>query len=414
MQQINDWEKAGNPGWNWDNLFPYYLKSEQFVEPDASQVYGGATFLGAVHGTEGPVNTGWSVDLVPSPKLIDVMRETGENIGLPAIDDPNGGYMRGTSTFPRTIYVANGSDVREDSYTAYIEPLQGRTNLDILTETSALRIIWADQEDGGNVTAAGVEIAPVASNASSVIIKATKEVILSAGAYRSSSILEFSGAGNPTILEPLDIDVVIDLPGVGEHLMDQPENTMGWKINSAENFTTGKTGYVVYANATDFWGDEVSAVAADLLAALPDYAATIASQNSGAATADAIEAILKIQYESIFQSQTPFTELLANLQLSTGGISHQFWVTTPFSQGSVHINTTTPPTDGSIPIDITNRFFQLEWDVTAHVAAARFLRKLYGTAPLNGTAIVAENNPGWDATPLNATDDEWMEWVKKS
>lgn len=384
------------------------------MPPNSSQVIGGATYSPEFHGTDGPVNTGWSVDLDPSGDFVALLKETGVNLGLPAIEDANGGAMRGTSTWPRTLKVVDGADVREDSWTAYIED-SSFDNLDVLVNTTALRIIWADQAGTGNLTAAGLEIAAVGTNSTSVSVTANKEVILAAGAYRSSSILEFSGVGNPAILAPLGIDTVLELPGVGEHLVDQPESTFSWSSVNGTDFGSGKTGYVVYPNATDFWGDDLETVAADILAALPAIAASIASKNSGGAAADDILPLLQIQYESIFESQIPFTEMLAELQLTSGGdISHQFWTTIPFSQGSVHINSAAPAVDGGIPVNITNRFWDVDSDVTLYVAAARFLRKLYAAAPLNGTAVVTETTPGYDVVPLDASDDVWMDWVKST
>ncbi|KAJ4385411.1 hypothetical protein N0V93_009839 [Gnomoniopsis smithogilvyi] len=411
-QQINDWEKAGNPGWNWENLWPYYLKSETFVPPTAEQSYGGANYSAAYHGFDGPVNTGWLSLLVDEPDFLDMLQASGNAVGLPTIQDPNGGSMRGTSTWPRTIQVINDTTIREDSATAYIDPIAAtRTNLDVLTNTTALRIIWAEGQTG-NLTASGVEIATVGTNSTKVVVKATQEVILSAGAYRSASILEFSGVGNPAILTPLGIETVLDLPGVGEHLIDQPENTLSWSLNTARNWSTGYTGYVVYPNATDLFGTNTSAVAAELLAALPDYAASIAASNNGAASAEAIEAILTIQYESIFESQISTTEMLAQLYFQAPNVEHQWWTTTPFSQGNVHINTATPPTDGSIPVEIVNRFWALEFDIKTYVAAAKFLRKLYATAPLLGSAVLEETDPGLETVPEDASDDVWFDWIK--
>lgn len=343
-----------------------------------------------------------------------MLQESGNAVGLPTIQDPNGGNMRGTGTWPRTIKVVNDTTVREDSATAYIDPISAtRNNLDVLTNTTALRIIWAEGQTG-NLTASGVEIAAVGTNSTKVIVNATQEVILSAGAYRSSSILEFSGVGNPAILTPLGIDTVIELPGVGEHLIDQPESKLTWSLNTARNWTIGYTGYVVYPNATDLFGTNTSAVAAELLASLPEYAASIAANNNGAASADAIESILKIQYKSIFESQISTTEMLAQLYFTGTDVEHQWWTTTPFSQGNVHINTATPPTDGGIPVDIVNRFWSFDFDIKTYVAAGRYLRNLYATAPLLGSVVLAETSPGLDAVPEDASDDLWFDWIKTS
>lgn len=122
---------------------------------------------------------------------------------------------------------------------------------------------------------------------------------------------------NPAILTPLGIDTVLELPGVREHLVYQPEITLTWTLNTARSWTIGNNGYVVYPNATDLFGTNTSAVAAELLASLPEHAASIAAINNGAASADAIEPILKIQYDSIFESRISTTEMLSQLY-STG------------------------------------------------------------------------------------------------
>ncbi|EOD44953.1 putative glucose oxidase protein [Neofusicoccum parvum UCRNP2] len=410
QSQIDDWEKAGNTGWNWEALWPYYLKSEQITAPNERQTDGGLTYDPDFHGTDGPVNTGWPAE-ASIETYLSQLEEAYASIGMPRIDDPNGGNMRGLSTYPRTQQNVNDQDVREDANTAYYQQVADRTNLDVLTNTSCLRIVWAESDDAdGNAIAAGVEVA--SADGSTATLNATAEVIVAAGAYRSASILEYSGVGNSQILQSLGIDTKVYLPGVGEHLMDQANNILTFEPAADAGFT-GTTAYVAYANVTDVFGPDAPTVAEEVRAALPDYAATIASQNNNATSAEDLLPLLEIQHASIFDAQITAFELLKGLEFQPTRLDCEVWSTLPFSRGNVHITTAAAPTDGSTPaLAINNNFFQLDYDTRASVAAARFVRRLYGLAPLNGSAVLDEIAPGLATVPPDAGDDEWEVWIK--
>jgi choline dehydrogenase-like flavoprotein len=100
-------------------------------------------------------------------------------------------------------------------------PFVNRTNLVLYSNTLANKIVWKESANATSdcAVASGVEV--TTANGTIAIIYARNEVILSAGAVRSSALLELSGVGNPSILQPLGIEVVVELPAVGENLQDQ-------------------------------------------------------------------------------------------------------------------------------------------------------------------------------------------------
>lgn len=419
--QIDAWEAAGNPGWNWETLFPYYIKSEMIATVTERLQEAGISIDPSVHGTDGPVNTGWSANITISPYL-GILEQAYLDSGVPRTTDPNGGVMRGLATFPRTLFQApNGSDVRESSATAYYDPASDRPNLDLLAETSVLRIVWAPDPDGeGNVVATGVEISSLQNGTTvGATVNATREVILAGGSYRSPSMLEYSGVGNPKILEPLGIDIKVSLPGVGENLMDHVENVLQFMPGPSANFT-GMTSYAGLVNLTDLFGNETDAFAEEIRAALPDYAEFIASQNNGATSASDLLPLLETQYNVLFGSGvTSAIEFLKNRTLTNNTISSELWTMWGFTRGNVHITTPDPPTDpGTRPaIAIRQNYFQQSYDLRVQIAGAKFIRNLYSRPPLLATAenvdgaVVQEMTPGLDRVPLDASEDVWAAWV---
>lgn len=87
--QIDNWEKIGNLGWNWSNLFPYYMKAESIEPPTASQAANGASINPAYHGTSGPLKVGFSTVGTADPLLGSTMK----NLNVSTVADVNGGLM---------------------------------------------------------------------------------------------------------------------------------------------------------------------------------------------------------------------------------------------------------------------------------------------------------------------------------
>lgn len=188
--QIDAWEAIGNEGWNWDSLLPYYKKSEQFAIPTVAQLTAGASCVAGYHGERGPLKVGYPYSSI-NGSFVDDVETAWSTLDISHTPDANGGHVRGFTVAPQTL--DRDANVREDAARAYYYPVAARPNLRVLLNTTVSRIIWKNCVE---VVADGVEIR--SPNGTLSVLKTRKEVIVSAGALRSPSILELSGIGNPT------------------------------------------------------------------------------------------------------------------------------------------------------------------------------------------------------------------------
>ena len=190
--QIDAWETVGNEGWNWKNLFPYYRKGEHFQGDDYSWLKGsGVAYDPAYHGFGGPLKVGWSESQL-NDGLAQKLNTTYQNmpISVPYNIDPNGGQMIGFTLYPKTV--DSKLNIREDAARAYYYPYKSRANLNVWLNTIVNKLTW---KAGEKATADGVEV--TLADGTTTVVKASREVILAAGALKSPALLELSGVGNP-------------------------------------------------------------------------------------------------------------------------------------------------------------------------------------------------------------------------
>jgi choline dehydrogenase-like flavoprotein len=187
--QIDSWENLGNPGWNWDKLFPYYLKSENFDMPTLAQLEAGASYMAADHSESGLLKVGYPYGLL-NGSLHQTVIDSWANLEIPHNLDVNGGSVRGFTVWQSTL--DREKNVREDAARAHYYPFQDRPNLHVFLNTTANRILWKHSSE---VVAQGVQVTH--QNVTIGFLSAKKEIILSAGSLRSPTILELSGIGNP-------------------------------------------------------------------------------------------------------------------------------------------------------------------------------------------------------------------------
>lgn len=137
--------------------------------------------------------------------------------GIPAIDDAYSGNNIGGFFALSTINPSNWT--RSYSKSAYIDALPSLSNLHVLSGATVSRIVFADNIVAGNRQASAVEFS-TEKGGQVYSVNVGKEVVLSGGAMGSPHVLMVSGVGPRDVLEAAGVDVKVELPGVGQHLMD--------------------------------------------------------------------------------------------------------------------------------------------------------------------------------------------------
>ena len=399
--EFDAWEDLGNKGWNWEAILPYYKKAEKYSIPTDTHLAAGATYEKKYHGFEGHVHTGYPTTLKNTPFNPAVI-ETWEGLSLKHNPDLNSGHVHGFSIGPQTLDAEK--DVRWDASRAYYLPIEKeRKNLEIIQGT-VKRITWASQKRSRSSSKSGVVASGVeyfTPDNQTETLEVSREVIVSAGAVRTPLVLESSGIGNPNLLESLGIDIVVDLPGVGENLIDQT-NHMQIFNSSLE---PSNAGFHIFVTAADLFGNDLPSIEASTRKNLPKWAKTIVEASTeGALDIRAVEKLLQIQHDLIFKKKVTLSEIMCAgvAQGDTTFFGSPYWNLLPFARGSVHLKSADAIND---PV-IDPRFFLIDFDLDATVATAKLVRKFWTSEPM-GDSVSGEISPGSDVVPGDATDEEW-------
>ncbi|KAI1854119.1 hypothetical protein JX266_001260 [Neoarthrinium moseri] len=217
------WEQLGNPGWGWDGLFPYFLKSTNLTTPLPEFVEDfGVTWNDSVWGHNGPVQVGFASVIYPDVKAV---RRSWIAQGVPNVTDGASGDPLGLFWLPTSLDSSSGT--RSSARAAYYDPISARPNLRLLTGHRVFKILF--KNDGLDTT--GVLAISRADN-STVRLSANKEVILAAGAVFTPHLLQQSGIGPKDVLEAANVTVKADLPAVGSNFQDHPVAAMAYNISN--------------------------------------------------------------------------------------------------------------------------------------------------------------------------------------
>ncbi|MEA2208867.1 MAG: choline dehydrogenase [Solirubrobacteraceae bacterium] len=199
------WEAQGAPGWGFRDVLPYFKRSEDNVR-GASEY----------HGVGGPLH----VSEQRSPRALDRrLLDASHAAGIPLIADYNGPEQDGASMFQVTQ--RNGK--RHSAADAFLHPVLARTNLELRTNVTVLGVAI----EGGR--AIGVRVRK--GRRGEELIRAEREVLLSAGAINSPQLLLLSGIGPAQELSDAGVEPLHDLPGVGRNLQDHPFVTVIWEVS---------------------------------------------------------------------------------------------------------------------------------------------------------------------------------------
>ncbi len=189
-----DWVAAGNPGWSYREVLPYFLRSERNL------FYAGSSY----HNSSGPMN----VKFVDRPNsMTAAFLAAMATLGFPPCEDFAGPNPEGYGLRQGTILDGR----RVSTATAYLRPVRARENLAVLTDALVERVAFEGRRAVGVDVRQGGERKRLAARA---------EIVISGGAINSPQILMLSGVGDGAHLRTLGIEVVHDLPSVGTNLHD--------------------------------------------------------------------------------------------------------------------------------------------------------------------------------------------------
>lgn len=204
---VDAWEELGNPGWNWSKLKDYFSKvySSPTVAQDAKENLAIEDWPG-LNEAKGPIQTSFGNKTHPIRRAWAELFRSSEqyNAGDPFIHSSVGSFS--------CLASIDSEGKRSNSASAYYKPAESRQNLHVLTNSFVERVLFDESKPP---RAIGVQYN---LDGVSKTVQAKSEVILAAGAFQSPKILQLSGVGRAELLEQHGIDIVMDLPGVGQNL----------------------------------------------------------------------------------------------------------------------------------------------------------------------------------------------------
>lgn len=344
------WAELGNKGWSYEEVLPYFKKSEHNERME-----------NRFHGRGGPLNV---ADHRFRHPLSEMFVAAAQDTGVPANDDFNGGRQDGCGFYQLT----QKDGLRWSTASAFLRPALDRPNLTVVTNALAHRIRFEGRR------AVGVEYVCRGRSASA---EASREVILSGGSINSPHLLMLSGVGPADHLGTTGIDVVADLPGVGRNLQDHLGTFLRYEIT----------------------------VPFSLYGATPEQLAAVQAEyettRQGLFTSNIAEAGAFLQTEGsagppnlqgFFLPYCLTESPLDAFQPYCHGVSFAFYVNRPASRGQITLASADPLEQPLIdPV-----YLSAPADLTQFVAGLRMLREIFHAKPL-GDILGRELGPGSEA-----------------
>ena len=204
------WASLGNRGWGWQDVLPVFKKSEDY-QHGADDFHGAG---GELRVEERRVN--W--------EILDAWRDAAEECGIPKISEFNRGDNFGNAYFQMN----QRSGRRWSATSAYLKPAMSRPNLKIITNAQVEKLCLELHSDSHRATGVITNL----DGKETVQFNARREVLLSAGAIGSPQILQLSGIGPAPLLAEHGIEVMRNLPGVGENLHDHLQVRSVYKVSN--------------------------------------------------------------------------------------------------------------------------------------------------------------------------------------
>jgi choline dehydrogenase len=354
------WAQAGNPGWSFDEVLPYFRKLERRVADDTG-----------LRGKSGPMHVN---DIAWDDPVCRAFVQGATDVGIPANPDYNGAYQDGIGVTQATIHRGR----RVSSATAYLEQARSRHNLLVRTEAVATSVLFEARRAAGVCYMQGGERR---------IVRARRAVVLSCGAINTPRLLLASGIGPASMLQALGTSVVLDRPGVGENLQDHYLVKLIYRGRGFRSINQLASPPQLWLQAARWFFNRPSALA--LPAALLHYfgRTPLAGQNP--------------DFQGIFSP--------ASISSGHGGRPDPFpgmtgavWQHRPRSRGFVRLASADP---ADKPI-VQPNYLDHEEDRKTLVSACRIARSIFETDAMH-PFVEAEIAPGESVR----SDDEWLDFA---
>ena len=374
--EYDHWESLGNPGWSLSGVLPYLKRMEQYAHGDPE-----------FRGRSGPMFITRYKDHDP---LSEGFIAASQQAGVPVTTDYNGprfegvGYLQHNTRRGRRRHAAD----------AYLHPAMKRANLAVESHALAQRVVFEGRKAVGLVYRKGAEERTV---------RAQREVLLAAGSIQSPQLLELSGIGQREVLQRAGVNVVHELPGVGENLRDHLHVRISFETRVPETLNTILRNPFLKAKMGARW----LLLGRGLMACSSATSMAIARSRPDLPRPD-----IKFQLHQLSMASSHYADnrkarnIADRMGLDTySGFAIGTYVLRPESQGSVHIRNA----DASKHPEIRANYLSHEHDVRTMIAALRMIRKV-ASQPALAQHIVRETRPGPDA----ADDDALLDHVRKT
>ena len=203
-QDYDAWAAAGNAGWAWKDVLPYFIRSES-----------NARGANPWHGDSGPLHVS---DIGVKHPLVEAFIHSAQELGIPPNDDFNGASQEGAGYYQLTTH----RGLRASTARTYLKRARSRPNLTVITNAHATRVLFE------GTLAVGIVYH---HDNQEVQVRSRREVLLCAGAVQSPQLLQLSGVGPPELLRQYGLPVRVDSPGVGENLQDHLQVRLIYKCS---------------------------------------------------------------------------------------------------------------------------------------------------------------------------------------
>ena len=199
------WSELGNNGWSYDEVLPYFRKSEDQERGESKY-----------HGINGPLKVS---DLRLKRPIADKFVRAAIESGIPLNNDCNGANQEGVGYFQQTTH----KGLRWSTAKGFLRPARKRKNLTLITKAQVIALQF-DKQNEKKVTGLTYQ-----RGNEKITVNVNNEIVLSSGAINSPQLLQLSGIGDQTLLSKHGITIRQHLPGVGKNLQDHLQVRMVYK-----------------------------------------------------------------------------------------------------------------------------------------------------------------------------------------